>query len=75
MDVIEVLLFYVIFEDVGDSIRLVWREIFYVDFDKKELIRVIKCKYCVKFELIIKDGRFFIDIDYFGIEKYIVIYI
>ncbi|BAD85417.1 probable molybdenum cofactor biosynthesis protein A [Thermococcus kodakarensis KOD1] len=72
---IEVSLPHVTFEDVGDSIRLVWRETLYADFDKKELIRVIKRKYRVKPELIIKDGRLFIDTDYPGIEKYIAIYI
>ncbi|MBP1912454.1 radical SAM protein [Thermococcus stetteri] len=72
---IEVVLPHVTFEDLGESIRLVWRETLYADFEKKELIRVIRRKYRVRPELVVRDGRLFIDTDYPGIEKYIAIYI
>lgn len=76
-DMIEVSLPHVTFEDVGESIRLVWRETLYADFDKKELVKVIKRKYRITPELVVKEGgRLFIDTDYPpGIEKYIAIYI
>ncbi|NJF24513.1 radical SAM protein [Thermococcus sp. Bubb.Bath] len=72
---IEVSLPHVSFEDNGESVRLVWRETLYADFDKKELARALKRKYRIKPELIVKDGRLFIDTDYPGIEKYLAIYI
>jgi len=72
---IEVFLPHVSFADTGESIRLVWRETLYADFDRKELARVIRRKYRIKPEFVVKDGKLFVNTDYPGIEKYLVIYI
>ncbi len=72
---IEVSLPHVVFEDVGERIRLIWRETLYADFDKRELIRAIKRKYRTKPDLVVKGGRLFVDSDFPGMEKYIALYI
>ncbi|WP_456367136.1 radical SAM protein [Thermococcus sp.] len=72
---IEVSLPHVVFEDVGERIRLIWRETLYADFDKRELIRAIKRKYRTKPNLVVKGGRLFVDSDFPGMEKYIALYI
>lgn len=72
---IEVSLPNVKFEEKEESVRLIWRETLYADFDRKELQRILMRKYRVKPELIVRDGRLFVDTDYPGIEKYLAIYI
>ncbi|NJE01130.1 radical SAM protein [Thermococcus sp. JdF3] len=72
---IEVHLPHVTFEDAGESIRLVWRETLYADFDKGELARIIRRKYRVEPEITVRNGAMVIDTDYPGIEQYISIYI
>jgi len=72
---IEVRLPHTHFEDTGESIRLVWRETLYADFEKDELARVIKRKYRVKPAITARDGALLVDTDYPDVEKYIAIYI
>ncbi|ASA77327.1 radical SAM protein [Thermococcus sp. 5-4] len=72
---IEVRLPHTHFEDAGESIRLVWRETLYADFEKDELARVIKRKYRVKPAITARDGALLVDTDYPDVEKYIAIYI
>jgi len=72
---IEVRLPHTHFEDIGEIIRLVWRETLYADFEKDELARVIKRKYRVKPAITARDGALLLDTDYPNVEKYIAIYI
>ncbi|ACJ15986.1 Hypothetical molybdenum cofactor biosynthesis protein A [Thermococcus onnurineus NA1] len=72
---IEVKLPHTYFEDLGESVRLIWRDTLYAEFEKSELIQVIKRKYRVKPEVTARDGALIIDTDYSDVEKYIAIYI
>ncbi|ASI98526.1 radical SAM protein [Thermococcus celer] len=63
------------FEDTGETIRLIWRETLYADFEKEELFRAIRRRYRVSAEITAKDGAMVIETDYPGLEKYIAIYI
>ncbi|NJE84575.1 radical SAM protein [Thermococcus sp. CX2] len=72
---IEVRLPHTIFEDLGESVRLIWRRTLYADFEKDELKRVLRRKYKVFPDISVRDGALIIDTDYPEIEKYIVIYI
>ncbi|NJE10099.1 radical SAM protein [Thermococcus sp. MAR1] len=72
---IEVRLPHTHFEDTGESIRLVWRETLYADFDKDELVRVIKRKYRVRAEITAGNGALLVNTDYPEVEKYIALYI
>ncbi|ANF23206.1 radical SAM protein [Thermococcus piezophilus] len=72
---IEVRLPHTIFEDLGESVRLIWRRTLYADFEKDELKRVLGRKYRVFPDISVRDGALIIDTDYPEIEKYIVIYI
>ena len=63
------------FEDLGEKVRLLWRETLYADFEKKELMQVIRRKYRVEPEVTAKDGALIVDTDYPEVEKYIAIYI
>ncbi|NJE42292.1 radical SAM protein [Thermococcus sp. GR6] len=72
---IEVRLPHTYFEDLGESVRLIWRDTLYAEFEKSELIQVIKRKYRVKPEVTARDGALIIDTDYPDVEKYIAIYI
>ncbi|NJD99321.1 radical SAM protein [Thermococcus sp. LS1] len=72
---IEVRLPHTHFEDLGESVRLIWRDTLYAEFEKSELVRVIKRKYRVKLEVTVRDGALVIDTDYPDVEKYIAIYI
>ncbi|NJE06206.1 radical SAM protein [Thermococcus sp. M36] len=72
---IEVRLPHVAFQEIGDVIRLIWRETLYADFRKDDLIRVIKKKYRVETNIAVKNGTLVIDTDYPDMEKYIAIYI
>ncbi|NJE75764.1 radical SAM protein [Thermococcus sp. ES12] len=72
---IEVRLPHTRFEDIGERVRLVWRETLYADFEKDELVRVIKRKYRVRPEITAKNGALVIDTDYPDVEKYVAIYV
>ncbi len=63
------------FEDLGEKVRLLWRETLYADFEKEELMQVIRRKYRVEPEVTAKDGALIVDTDYPEVEKYIAIYI
>ena len=63
------------FEDLGEKVRLLWRETLYADFEKNELMQVIRRKYRVEPEVTAKDGALIVDTDYPEVEKYIAIYI
>ena len=63
------------FEDLGEKVRLIWRETLYADFDKRDLSTVIKKRYRVKAEVGVKNGALIINTDYPDVEKYIAIYI
>jgi uncharacterized Fe-S cluster-containing radical SAM superfamily enzyme len=72
---IEVRLPHTRFEDIGERVRLVWRETLYAEFEKDELARVIKRKYRVRPEITAKNGTLVIDTDYPDVEKYVAIYV
>ncbi len=72
---IEVRLPHTRFEDMGENIRLIWRETLYAELEKRELSRVIKRKYRVSPEITVKDGVMVVHTDYPDVEKYIAIYI
>ncbi|WP_297536282.1 radical SAM protein [Thermococcus sp.] len=72
---IEVRLPHVTFEDLGDSIRLIWRETLYADFPKRELERVIQKKYRVSPEVWVRDGVLVVNTDYKKIEGFIALYL
>ncbi|WP_457741520.1 radical SAM protein [Thermococcus sp.] len=72
---IEVRLPHVTFEDLGDSIRLIWRETLYADFPKRELERTIRKKYRVSPEIWVRDGVLVVDTDYKKIEGFIALYL
>lgn len=72
---IEVRLPHAEFQDLGDSIRLIWRETLYADFEKKELERAIKRKFRVSPEITARDGALLIDTDYEKVEGYVALYI
>ena len=72
---IEVRLPHVTFEDLGDSIRLIWRETLYADFPKRELERVIRKKYRVSPEVWVRDGVLVVNTDYKKIEGFIALYL
>ena len=74
-NMIEVHLPHATFEDIGESIRLIWRNTLYADFLKRELASVIRRKYRVEPEITARNGVMVIDTDYPGIEQYISIYI
>ena len=72
---VEVKLPHVTFQDLGETIRLVWRETLYADFEKKELERVIRRKFRVSPEITVKNGVLVIDTDYEKVGPYIALYI
>ncbi|ASJ06949.1 radical SAM protein [Thermococcus pacificus] len=72
---IEVRLPHVTFQDLGDRIRLIWRETLYADFEKGELERAIWRKFRVSPEITVRDGALLIDTDYDKVEGYIALYI
>ncbi len=63
------------FEDLGDAIRLIWRETLYADFPKRELERVIRRKYRVSPQITARNGTLIIDTDYKKVEGFIALYI
>ena len=72
---VEVKLPHVTFQDLGETIRLVWRETLYADFEKKELERVIRRKFRVSPEITVKNGVLVINTDYEKVGPYIALYI
>ena len=72
---VEVKLPHVTFQDLGGTIRLIWRETLYADFEKRELEKVIKRKFKVSPEITVKDGVLVIDTDYEKVGSYITLYI
>ena len=63
------------FHDMGESIRLVWRDTLYADFPKRELERVIRKKYHISPQIDVKDGALVINTDEPKIEGYIALYL
>ncbi|NJE07765.1 radical SAM protein [Thermococcus sp. M39] len=63
------------FEDLGESVRLIWRNTLYADFEKKLLARAIKKKYRVKPEITAQDGHLLINVDNPDVEKFITFFI
>lgn len=63
------------FKDLGETIRLIWRETLYADFQKKDLERVIRKKYRVSPEITAKDGALVINTDYEKAGGFIALYI
>ncbi len=63
------------FHDLGEKVRLVWRETLYADFEKKDLIRAIKRKYHVSPEITVRNGMLLISTDFRDVEKYLAIFI
>ncbi len=63
------------FEDLGDAIRLIWRETLYADFPKRELERAIRRKYRVSPQITARNGTLIIDTDYKKVEGFIALYI
>ncbi|ASJ09019.1 molybdenum cofactor biosynthesis protein MoaA [Thermococcus siculi] len=72
---IEVRLPHVTFHDLGDAVRLIWRETLYADFEKGELERVIRRKFRVSPEITVRDGVLIIDTDYEKVESFVALYI
>ncbi len=72
---VEVHLPHVTFQDLGETIRLIWRETLYADFEKTELERVIRRKFRVSPEITVKDGVLVVDTDYEKVGPYIALYI
>ncbi|WP_297419732.1 radical SAM protein [Thermococcus sp.] len=66
---------HVTFQDIGETIRLIWRNTLYADFEKDELERIITRKFRVSPEITVKDGALFIDTNYDKVEGYIALYI
>ena len=63
------------FEDLGETVRLIWRETLYADFQKKDLERIIRKKYRVSPEITARDGALVINTDYEKVEGFIALYI
>ncbi len=64
------------FEDLGESVRLVWRDTLYADFEKKILAKAIKRKYRVKPEIRAEESYLIIDnIDDPDVEKFVEFFI
>ncbi len=72
---VEVKLPHVTFQNLGETIRLVWRETLYADFEKKELEKVIRRKFRVSPEITVKNGVLVINTDYEKVGPYIALYI
>ncbi|WP_297463537.1 radical SAM protein [Thermococcus sp.] len=72
---VEVSLPHVTFQDLGDSIRLIWRDTLYADFGKDELRKVIWRKFREKPEISVEKGRLFLNTEDDRISSYLVIYI
>ena len=72
---IEVKIPHVDFYDLGEKIRVVWRETLYADFKKKDFIKVIKRKYHISPEITAKNGMLIVSTELRDIEKYITIFI
>ncbi|MBO8174845.1 MAG: radical SAM protein [Thermococcus sp.] len=63
------------FEDLGEGIRLIWRDTLYADFEKRLLVRAIKKKYRVKPEITAQNGYLLINVDNPDVEKFITFFI
>jgi uncharacterized Fe-S cluster-containing radical SAM superfamily enzyme len=72
---IEVSLPHVTFHDLGDTVRLIWRETLYADFEKSELEKVIRRKFRISPEITVRDGVLLIDTDYEKVEPFVALYI
>jgi len=59
------------FEDLGESVRLIWRNTLYADFEKKLLARAIKKKFGVKPDVKAEDGHLIINVDNPDVESFI----
>ncbi len=75
-NMIKIKLSHSYFEDLGESVRLVWRNTLYADFEKKLLARAIKRRYRVKPEVRAEKGYLIIDnIDDSDVEKFVEFFI
>ncbi|WP_297506656.1 radical SAM protein [Thermococcus sp.] len=63
------------FEDMGEKVRLIWRETLYADFDKSEIERAIRKKFRVSPEISVRDGALVINTDNEKVEGYVALYI
>lgn len=65
------------FEDMGESIRLVWRRTLYADFEKKSIEKAIKRKFKVKVktEIRVEDGALCVDMEHPELESFISLFI
>ncbi|WP_456321847.1 radical SAM protein [Palaeococcus sp. (in: euryarchaeotes)] len=63
------------FEDMGDTIRLVWRKTLYADFERKSIEKAIKRKFRVKTEIRVEDGALFVDMEHPELESFIHLFI
>ncbi|WP_457752441.1 radical SAM protein [Thermococcus sp.] len=63
------------FQEVGDNLRLIWRDTLYADFPRKDLERVIRKKYNVSPRIEVKNGALVINTDHPKIEGFIALYI
>ena len=59
------------FEEHENSIRLIWREALYADFEKKLLERAIKRKFRIKPTISIEEGCLIVDVENEEIERLI----
>ncbi|AEC51114.1 hypothetical protein PNA2_0196 [Pyrococcus sp. NA2] len=63
------------FEDLGDSIRLVWRRTLIADFRKKDIELAIKRKFRVSANVKAENGYLLIDTDNEEIERFVAFFI
>ncbi|AIF69795.1 molybdenum cofactor biosynthesis protein MoaA [Palaeococcus pacificus DY20341] len=59
------------FEDLGDSIRLVWRRTLYADFDRKLIEKSIKRKFKTKTNVSVEDGYLVVDVEHPEVENFL----
>ena len=63
------------FEEAEESIRLIWRNTLYADFEKSLLEKAIKRKFRVKPEIHVEDGYLMVNIENEEIEKFLAFFI